>query len=139
MPKPRPKLFRLLLLEDDLEVVGKLMLALHRIEPHLAPYDLDVTHLCTSDAVEELVNLHPARIYDIALMDRDCKAARSFHVLNPQRIRDNNIISISSTPMWNQEAQSNGVSHIEPKSFSDLDAFAERVAARVSNILLTYR
>ena len=135
MAKPKPKLYHLLLLEDDLEVAGKLLLALHRIEPHLAPYDLDVTHLSTSDAVVELVNDHPGRRYDIVLIDRDCKMNSSFHVLDISRTIPQNIISISSTPMWNQEASKNGITHIVPKSFSDLDGFAERAARKVLELL----
>ena len=135
MPKPKPRLFHLLILEDDLEVAGKLLLALHRVEPHLAPYDLDVTHLCTSEAVQALVNDHPERIYDVALMDRDCKLGQSFHTLTHQRVRHENIISISSTPMWNLQAQQDGIKFVEPKSFSDLDAFAVRVANKVLELL----
>jgi hypothetical protein len=133
--KPAPKLHRLLILEDDLEVCGKLMLALHRVEPHLAPYDLDVTLLTTSEAVEALVNGHPERRFDVILMDRDCKMNRSFHVLNLTEHDPDRIISISSTPMWNHEARQNGIGHCIPKSFSRLDEFAEEVAQKVLYLL----
>ena len=139
MAKPVPKLYRLLLLEDDLEVAGKLLLALHRIEPHMAPYDLDVTHLSTSEAVEELVNGHPERSYDIVLMDRDCKMNSSFHVLDLSRAHPGRVVSISSTPMWNQEAASNGILHVVPKSFNDLDGFSERAARKVLELLQPVR
>lgn len=137
MAKRKPKLYSLLLLEDDLEVAGKLLLALHRIEPHLAPYDLDVTHLSTSTSVEELVNGFPERSYDVVLMDRDCKMNGSFHVLDVSRVCPQSIISISSTPMWNQMASENGISHIVPKSFNDLDGFASTAANKVLELLQT--
>ena len=135
LPKQKPKLYRVLLLEDDLEVAGHLLLALNRIEPHLAPYDLDVTHFSTSDPVCEWVNRQPKNFYDIALMDRDCKLNRSFHVLDLSRIRAECVISISSTPMWNQAAEASGIKHVVPKSFNDLDGFAERAAHKVYGLL----
>ncbi len=135
MPKPLPKLYRVLLLEDDLEVAGRLLLALYRIEPHLAPYDLDLVLLSTSDAVVELVNSHSERHYDIILLDRDCKANGSFHVLDDIQFSPDKVISISSTPMWNHVAKERGAIHVIPKSFNALDEFAERVADKVLEML----
>ena len=135
MPKRERQLYRLLLLEDDLEVASKLLLAFHRIEPHLAPVGLDVTHLSTALSVEELVNAYPNRRYDVILMDRDCKMGRSFHVLDTTIAPAGKVISISSTPAWNLEAQQNGISQVVPKSFNDLDGFAERAAHKVLELL----
>lgn len=135
MPKPTPKLYRLLILEDDLEVGGLLLLALHKMEPMLAPYDLDVTLLSTSDAVVQLVNAHPERQFDAILLDRDCKMNASFHILDLQHFNPKNIISISSTPMWNHEAIANGIVHSVPKSFSDLSGFAKQAADKVHELL----
>ena len=136
MPKPKPRLFKVLVLEDDLEVCGRLMLALHKIEPLLAPFDIDLTLLSTSDAVEQLVNAHPERKFDVILMDRDCKMNASFHVLDFQQFNPENIISISSTPMWNHEAKNNGIVLCVPKSFNDLAGFADRAARQTLEILL---
>ncbi len=135
MPKSVPKLFSILVLEDDLEVGGRLLLALHRVEPFLAPYDFDLTLLSTSDAVKQLINAHPERQFDVILLDRDCKMNASFHVLDLKHFDANNIISISSTPMWNHEARSNGILHCVPKSFSDLTGFADRAAKKVLELL----
>lgn len=120
MPKPPPKLYRLLILEDDLEVGGLLLLALHKMEPLLAPYDLDVTLLSTSDAV---------------VLDRDCKMNASFHILDLQHFNPKNIISISSTPMWNHEAIAKGIEHAVPKSFGGLSGFAKQAADKVHELL----
>jgi hypothetical protein len=135
VPKPRPHLYSVLLLEDDLEVCGKLLLALHRIEPFLAPYDLDLTLLSTSDAVAQLVNAHPERQFDVILLDRDCKMSASFHILDLSYFDPERIISISSTPMWNQEAKMNGITNCVPKSFNALDEFAEEAAQKVFEML----
>lgn len=135
MPKALPRLYRLLLLDDDLEAAGKLLLALRRIEPHLAPYDIDVTLLSTSDAVRELVNAHPERSYDVVLLDRDCKMNDSFHVLDDAHFTPEKIISISSTPMWNHAARERGAVHVIPKSFAGLEEFARDVADRVLALL----
>lgn len=135
MPKPEPKLFNVLILEDDLEICGRLLLSLHKVEPQLAPYDLDVTLLSTGNAVEQLINAHPERQFDVILLDRDCKLNRSFHVLDLQIFDPSYIVSISSTPMWNHEARSNGIKHCVPKSFSDLGGFADRAAAKVQELL----
>ncbi|NNE21838.1 MAG: hypothetical protein HKN11_04445 [Rhizobiales bacterium] len=71
MTRRKPLLYRVLVLEDDFEAASKILGALSRIEPHLAPYDLDVTLLSTCRAVEELINDHPDSPFDIILMDRN--------------------------------------------------------------------
>jgi hypothetical protein len=137
VPKPRPRLYSLLVLEDDLEVCGKLLLALHRIEPFLAPFDLDLTLLSTSDAVVQLINAHPERQFDVILLDRDCKMNASFHILNLKHFDPERIISISSTPMWNHEAKKNGIIERVPKSFNALDEFVDEAAQKVFEMLLS--
>lgn len=133
--KKVPNLYPVLVLEDDLEVAGKLLQAFHRMEPHLAPYDLDVTLLSTSSSVERLVNQVFDRDYAVIILDRDCKAAGSFHVLDFDRFGKENIISISSTPEWNRSANASGIPHIIPKSFNQLDEFASDVAEKVLALL----
>lgn len=133
--KKRPHLYPVLILEDDLEVAGKIMLALRRVEPYLAPFSLDVTLLSTCEAVEELINPIKGRDYAVILMDRDCKAGGSFHVIDMARFGVEKIISISSTPEWNRAAQEMGIPHIVPKSFNRLDEFATEAAEKVLEIL----
>lgn len=101
----------------------------------MAPYDLDVTLLSTSDAVLQLVNAHPERQFDAILLDRDCKMNASFHILDLQHFNLKNIISISSTPMWNHEAIAKGIEHAVPKSFGDLSGFAKQAADKVHELL----
>ena len=124
MAKPTPKLYRVLVLEDDLEVASAILAALHRTEPHLAPFDFDVTLLSTCESVEELVNRRKDRHFDAILLDRDCKLHGSFHSLDVEFFGPERVISISSTPAWNLEAHNRGITRIVPKSFNDIDGFA---------------
>lgn len=135
MTKRSPLLFKVLILEDDLEAASKILNALYRIEPHLAPYDFDVTLLSTFRSVESLINDHRENNFDIILLDRDCKLNGSFHILDMEHFGLEKIISISSKPEWNQLAQARGIKHVIPKSFSDLDAFASDIGTLILNLL----
>jgi len=135
MAKHSPRLYRILILEDDLEAASKILGVLYRVEPHLAPYDFDITLLSTYQSVEILINEHRENDFDIILLDRDCKMNGSFHVLDMERFGLEKIISISSKPEWNQQAQARGVSHVVPKSFSGLDGFAQEIGALVLDLL----
>lgn len=57
-------------------------------------------------------------------------------VLDIEKFGPEKIISISSTPTWNEEAKARGVTRIVPKSFSDLEGFAKEVAEEIKNILI---
>lgn len=127
--------YKILILEDDFEAVSKIMAELYNLEGHFAPIDFDVTVLSTYESVEKLINPQDEDAYDVILLDRDCKIAGSFHVLNMEKFGVHKIISISSTPTWNEEAKARGVKRIVPKSFSDLEGFAKNVAEEIKNIL----
>lgn len=135
MPKQLPRLYRILILEDDLEAASKILGVLYRIEPHLAPYDFDITLLSTCQSVESLINGHCENDFDIILLDRDCKMNGSFHILDMERFGVEKIISISSKPEWNQLAQARGVGRVVPKSFSGLDDFARDIGELVLELL----
>lgn len=130
------KTYKILILEDDFEAVSKIMAELYNLEGHFAPIDFDVTVLSTYESVERLINPQKAGAYDVILLDRDCKMAGSFHILDMEKFGVNKIISISSTPTWNQEAEARGVTRIVPKSFSDLEGFAKSVAYEIKKILI---
>lgn len=127
--------YKILILEDDFEAVSKIMAELYNLEGHFAPMDFDVTVLSTYESVEKLINPQEADAYDVILLDRDCKMAGSFHILDMEKFGVNKIISISSTPTWNEEAKTRGVTRIVPKSFSDLEGFAKNVAEEIRGIL----
>lgn len=127
--------YKILILEDDFEAVSKIMAELYNLEGHYAPIDFDVTVLSTYEAVEKLINPQEAGAYDVILLDRDCKMAGSFHILDMEKFGLDKIISISSTPTWNEEAKARGVKRIVPKSFSDLEGFAMQIIEEIKGIL----
>lgn len=127
--------YKILILEDDFEAVSKIMAELYKLEGHFAPYDFDVTVLSTSDSVKKLINPQGKDSYDVILLDRDCKIQGSFHDLDIEKFGPEKIISISSTPTWNEEAQKRGVKKVVPKSFSDLEGFARDVSEEIKNVL----
>ena len=129
------KTYKILILEDDFEAVSKIMYELHFLEGHFSPMDFDITVLSTYESVEKLINPQNKDAYDVILLDRDCKLAGSFHVLDIEKFGPEKIISISSTPTWNEEAKARGVKRIVPKSFSDLEGFAQKVAREVKYLL----
>lgn len=127
--------YKILILEDDFEAVSKIMAELYKLEGHFAPYDFDVTVLSSSLQVKKLINPQDKDAYDVILLDRDCKIQGSFHDLDIEKFGPEKIISISSTPTWNEEAKARGVKRIVPKSFSDLGGFAQNVAGEIKDIL----
>lgn len=127
--------YKILILEDDFEAVSKIMAELYKLEGHFAPYDFDVTVLSSSEQVEKLINPQNKEAYDVIILDRDCKIGKSFHVLDIEKFGSEKIISISSTPTWNEEAMDRGVTKIVPKSFSDLEGFSKDLMIEIKNIL----
>jgi hypothetical protein len=129
------KTYNILILEDDFEAVSKIMAELYNLEGHFSPMDFDVTVLSTYEAVEKLINPQEADAYDVILLDRDCKIAGSFHILDMEKFGVHKIISISSTPTWNEEAKARGVTRVVPKSFSDLEGFAKDIMVEIKGVL----
>ena len=127
--------YKILILEDDFEAVSKIMAELYKLEGRFAPYDFDVTVLSSSLQVKKLINPQDKDAYDVILLDRDCKIQGSFHDLDIEKFGPEKIISISSTPTWNEEAKKRGIKRVVPKSFSDLEGFAQKVAGEIKDIL----
>ena len=127
--------YKILILEDDFEAVSKIMSELYNLEGHFAPYDFDVTVLSSSEQVRKLINPQDKDSYDVILLDRDCKIGGSFHDLDIEKFGPEKIISISSTPTWNEEAERRGIKRIVPKSFSDLEGFAKNISEEIKEIL----
>src|SRR3989344_6808511 len=93
---------RILILEDDLETLSLLLKKLHLLEEELAnsasPKDFSLITLSEYTQVEDLINKSQNLDFDVILLDRDCKAGGSFHVLDIERFGAGKIISISSIP-----------------------------------------
>ena len=131
------KTINLLILEDDIKTLSVLLRHISDFEEALIPkYDIDITIFSNYKQVETLVNNQPFDFYDIILLDRDCKMAGSFHVLNIEKIGVERIISISSTPQWNEEAQQRGIERVVYKDYSELDTFARGVVLEMKNIIV---
>ncbi len=113
------KLIRILILEDDLQTLSKLLDKLYQLEEKLVDSkykrDCAVTVLSEYTQVEEYINKSSNPQFDIVLLDRDCKAGGSFHVLDMNKIGVEKIISISSIPQYNEELQKLGVIKIVHK------------------------
>lgn len=129
------KYINVLILEDDIETVEKLTAKLASLENALTGVEIDVTVFSNYLSLEKLVNPQEKDAYDIILLDRDCKLGGSFHILDIEKFGPEKIISISSTPQWNKEAQARGIEHVVFKDFTKLDNFAESVAQIVERII----
>jgi hypothetical protein len=69
--------------------------------------------------------------FDLILLDRDCKLCGSFHVLDFEKFSKDKIISISSTPQWNKEAEAAGIKRVVEKDYSNLEDFSERLIEEI--------
>lgn len=128
---------RILLLEDDIETVSVLSKELSKIEQQLQTKGIDLSLVVLSEytMVEEYLNSSDRHEYHIVLLDRDCNAGGSFHVLDIKRFNKDHIVSISSTPQWNEEAQERGIQRVVWKDYDHLEEFAQDVGIEVKAIL----
>jgi len=133
------KTIRILILEDDLETLSLLLKKLHLLEEKLAnsekPNDFSVVTLSEYTQVEELINKSDKLDFDVVLLDRDCKAGGSFHVLDIDKIGVDKIISISSVPDYNEEAKSRGIIRTVWKDYQNLEAFSNKVVEEVKSLI----
>lgn len=133
------KTIRILILEDDLKTVSVLAGRLSELETEFfkkgVAADIALTVLAEYTQVERYVNQLDKNYFDIILLDRDCKACGSFHVLDFEKFDLGKIISISSTPQWNEEARDRGVQRVVLKEFENLEEFADKVMDHVRIII----
>ena len=116
----------ILILEDDIKTLSKILGKLVPLE-HDQPFDFNLIVLTSYKQVEDYINSNPKADFDIALLDRDCKLGRSFHVLDIERFGPEKVISISSVPEFNEEAKGRGVKRVVLKEYVALDKFADQV------------
>ena len=125
---------RILILEDNLLVLSKLLAKLAELEGD-QPYDLSLTILTDYLQVENFINNNPKAEFDIILLDRDCKLNGSFHVLDVERFGVNKVIAISSVPKWNEELKLRGVIKVIEKDMSNTELFVKEVQKEVHAML----
>lgn len=132
------KTVRILILEDDLETLSLLLRKLHLLEEKFtnsaSPKDFSLITLSEYTQVEELINKSNNLVFDVILLDRDCKAGGSFHVLDIERFGADKVISISSIPDYNKEAKARGITRVVWKDYGNLDKFTDQVAGEIVSL-----
>lgn len=107
-------------------------------EKLISKTDFAVTVFSEYTHVEDYLNKIQAPNFDIILLDRDCKMCGSFHILDFDKYCKDKIISISSTPQWNEEAKAAGIIRIVPKDYADLEDFGKRLIEEIRIIKEKY-
>ena len=118
---------KILILEDDLETLSVLMKRLHEIEQKDKANNISVTVLSDYKQVEDYLNKIKAPDFDLILLDRDCFAGGSFHVLDFNKFDPKKIISISTVPEWNNEAVKQGVEKVCWKGHDNIEDWGDRI------------
>ena len=129
---------RILILEDNLLVLSKILANLELVEQN-QPYSLSLVILTDSQQVKDYINDNPKAQFDIILLDRDCKLNNSFHVLDIERFGVDKIIAISSIPEYNKDLKNRGVKRVVLKDLKYIDKFAIKVAKEVERIITPSR
>lgn len=129
---------RILILEDNLLVLSKLLANLELLEQN-QPYSLSLVILTDYQQVEDYVNNNPKAHFDIILLDRDCKLGESFHNLNFERFGADKVISISSVPEYNKEAKKRGVKRVVLKDLKYIDEFAKKAVKEMEQMITSLR
>jgi hypothetical protein len=73
--------------------------------------------------------------FDIILLDRDCKAGGSFHVLDLEKYDPEKIIAISTYPEYNVEVVRRGVTKVARKDYESLEEWGDAVIELIAAIL----
>jgi hypothetical protein len=131
MPIP---FYRILILEDDLETLGKLINQIERLEKSQETV-LSVSVFSEYWQVVDYLNINPREKFDVILLDRDCKKGGSFHVLNIEKFKPATIIGISSVPEYNQKLKELGITQTVDKNYNELDTFARTVGSLVEQAI----
>lgn len=133
------RLLRILILEDDNQTLALLLHKIYKLEAQLydekKSIEIAVSVLAEYTQVESYVNKVNNDFFDIILLDRDCKAAGSFHALDIEAFGPEKIISISSIHEYNEHARQRGITRIVHKDFEKLNEFAEDVITQVQEML----
>ena len=125
---------KILILEDDLSVLSKILSRLYQLEER-EPYSFHHVILADQTQVEDYINTNAKAEFDIILLDRDCKLGGSFHVLDIERFGADKVVSMSSVPDANEDAKKRGVKRIVQKDFQYLDEFADKVVGEVEDMV----
>lgn len=128
----------ILILEDNLKVLSRILDGLDKLEQE-QEYGLSVIILTNYQQVKDYVNNNPKALFDIILLDRDCKLNQSFHIFDIERFGADKIISISSVPKYNEDAKKRGVQRVVEKDLVHIDEFAKKVVNEVERMITPSR
>ncbi len=129
------KTLRILILEDDLKTLSVLLDRLFLLEQE-GEYDFAVTVLSEYTEVENYINKQKSNAdYDIILLDRDCKACGSFHVLDFKKFNPDKFISISSVPDYNEQAKEKGITKVVYKDYEKIEEFGNKVMEEIKLLI----
>jgi hypothetical protein len=128
---------RILILEDDLRTLEVLMRELASLEGRLSKQGVDLSVMVMSEytQVEKYLESVSSEDFDLMLLDRDCKAGGSFHVFDIEAFGASRVISISSVPEYNRQAEERGVAVSLHKDYSKIDVFGSKLIGLVETHL----
>ena len=124
----------ILILEDDLETLENILRILREIEFEKR-VSFSTTILPDYQKTETYINKNPHIKFDILLLDRDCFMGGSFHVVNLKNFDLEKVISISSLPQYNDEAEAKGIKKIIWKDYTNLPSFSDKLKLEIINLL----
>jgi len=128
------KSLKILILEDDLGTVEIITKILREIENE-ENVQIGVTVIPDYIQTEEFINKNPQVKFDILLLDRDCFLGGSFHTVNLENFDKDKVVSISSIPEWNRQAQERGIKRVVLKDFLNLDFFSQNLKKELKTLL----
>ncbi len=129
------KTIRILILEDDIRALSFLTNRISLLEEKSKGFDIALTILSEYTQVEEYIN-KTQMDFDIILLDRNCKACGSFHCLDFEKFGVDKIISTSTMPEYNKEAQKRGVQRIIHKDHNRIEDFADKIVDEIEKMII---
>ncbi len=126
---------KILILEDNFLVLSRLFESLYQLENDFE-YTFEVMVLTSSDQIDAYIHKNDDFVFDIILIDRDCKIHKSFHIFDIERIGTDRVIGISSIKRYNDDLVQRGVKRIVEKDLSDLDTFVSAVIKEMQSMLI---
>jgi hypothetical protein len=133
------KTIRILILEDDLKTLSVIMDKLFSLEEEMAEKgilkEIAVTVLSEFTQVLDYPNSSKKVNFNIVLLDYDCKACGSFHVLDFKKFDPTKIIAISTNKEYNDAATEKGVSRVVRKDYRDLTPFADLLVEQIKELM----
>lgn len=132
----RVKDIHVLVLEDDLETLSKLLQCLYELQNSHDNINIAVTTFSEYEPVEKYINQLDRNVFEIIILDRDTFEGGSFHVLDFNKYEPEKVIGISSIPPYNEELKAKGVKRLVHKDYQNLDTFIEKVKGHLEEMLL---